>query len=356
MEQSFSYIQNHIKHYVPIVICWWSYWDGYTSNSTQSELKKAFFVTGLSDVTGYWARLLQFLLARSVLSNLRHVTANKYFFDQMYFFTWLLLRCFITYLLVNIILSLIFFHSSNWQMTFRPFLPKHFFFLHHTAASDFRNNDPTQPFLPLFEVISSRDDVRSKDRYSVSGCWCKYTQHTIFRSPSTTAISVNMPHWDRTGLTSVSLQRPSDRRWLYTNVSDRCVIDVDGMCYLGQFCAISVWTRYVDGTGNSKVKVMGVVKGQGHTIGPASYQLTSFSFHSNQTNNSADRAILKFDLETSKVMSEVKGQGHILYPVSNQCNSFLFHINRTFHSWDMAKNNVWPWKNTSETFKKNLPK
>ena len=61
-----------------------------------------------------------------------------------------------------------------------------------------------------------------------------------------------------------------------------------------------------------KVKVMGVVKGQGHTIGPVSYKLTSFSFHFNQTNNSWDRAIFKFDLETSKVkvMSEVKGQGH----------------------------------------------
>ena len=84
---------------------------------------------------------------------------------------------------------------------------------------------------------------------------------------------------------------------------------------------------------------MGVVKGQGHTIGPVSYKLTSFSFHINETNNSGDRAILKFYLETSKVkvMSEVKGQGHILYPVSNQCISFSFHINLTNHSWDMAK-------------------
>ena len=84
---------------------------------------------------------------------------------------------------------------------------------------------------------------------------------------------------------------------------------------------------------------MVVVNGQGHTIGPVSYYLTSFSFNINQTNNSADRAISKFDLETSKVkvMREVKGQGHILYPLSNQCTSFLFHINRTNHSWDMAK-------------------
>ena len=52
---------------------------------------------------------------------------------------------------------------------------------------------------------------------------------------------------------------------------------------------------------NSKVKVMGVVKGQCHTVGPVSCQLTSFSFHINQTNNSRDTAISKFDLEISKV-------------------------------------------------------
>ena len=90
---------------------------------------------------------------------------------------------------------------------------------------------------------------------------------------------------------------------------------------------------------NSKVKVMGVVKGQRHTVSPTSYQLTSFSFHINHTINSWDRAISKFDLETSKVKvkSVVKGQCHTLYPVLNRCTSFSFHINRTNHSWDMAK-------------------
>ena len=83
----------------------------------------------------------------------------------------------------------------------------------------------------------------------------------------------------------------------------------------------------------------GVVKGQGHAVGPISYYLTSFSFHINQTNNSRERALSKFDLETSKVkvMSEVKGKGHILCPVSKRCISFSFYINRTNHSWDMAK-------------------
>ena len=87
------------------------------------------------------------------------------------------------------------------------------------------------------------------------------------------------------------------------------------------------------------VKVMGVIKGQGQTVGPVSYWFAWFSFHISQTNNSWDTTISKFDLQTSKVkvMSEVKGQGHILYPVSNRCTYFLFHINRTNHSWDMAK-------------------
>ena len=100
---------------------------------------------------------------------------------------------------------------------------------------------------------------------------------------------------------------------------------------------------------------------KGKVIQSAQHHINSLPVHftSIRPKNSGDGAISKFDLETSKVkvMSEVKGQGHIvLYPVSNQCTSFLFHINRTNHSWDMAKNNVWPWKNTSESLKENLPK
>ena len=95
---------------------------------------------------------------------------------------------------------------------------------------------------------------------------------------------------------------------------------------------------------NSKVKVMGVVKGQGHTIGPVSYQLTSFSFHINQTNNSWDRAILKFDLETSKVKvtSEVNGQGHTLYPVCTQPMHFLFVSHQSDQPFlRYGQNSVW---------------
>ena len=108
---------------------------------------------------------------------------------------------------------------------------------------------------------------------------------------------------------------------------------------------------------NFKVKVMGVF-GQCHTVDPVSYQLTSISFHINQTNNSWDTATSKFDLETSKVkvMSKVKGQGHILYPVLNWCTSFSFHINWTSHSWDMAKIVFDLEKNSSEFLKENLPK
>ena len=57
---------------------------------------------------------------------------------------------------------------------------------------------------------------------------------------------------------------------------------------------------------NSKVKVMGVVKGQGHTIGPVSYQLTSFSFHINQTNNSrVSEWVIRFNGLSRTADSEV---------------------------------------------------
>ena len=109
---------------------------------------------------------------------------------------------------------------------------------------------------------------------------------------------------------------------------------------------------------NSKVKFMRVVKGQGHTIGPVSDQPTSFSFHINQTNNSGDGAISKFDLETSKVkvMSEFKGQGHIFVP-SIQPMHFLFDSHQSDQPFlRYGQNSVWPWKNTSEIFKENSPK
>ena len=46
---------------------------------------------------------------------------------------------------------------------------------------------------------------------------------------------------------------------------------------------------------------MGVVNRQNHIVSPVSYWFASFSFHTNQTNNSRDSAISKFDLETSKI-------------------------------------------------------
>ena len=90
---------------------------------------------------------------------------------------------------------------------------------------------------------------------------------------------------------------------------------------------------------NSKVKVMGVVKGQMSYSRPSIIS-THFLFISHQSDQQfLSTAISKFYLETSKVkvMSEVKGQGHILYPVSNRCTSLSFHINPTNHAWYMAK-------------------
>ena len=102
---------------------------------------------------------------------------------------------------------------------------------------------------------------------------------------------------------------------------------------------------------NSKVKVMGVVQGQYCTVRPVSYQLTSFSFHINQTNKSWDTAILKFDLETSKVkvMSQ-RSRSHILPSIKPI--HFLFVSYQSDQSFlNYGQNSVWPWKNTSKIFK-----
>ena len=89
---------------------------------------------------------------------------------------------------------------------------------------------------------------------------------------------------------------------------------------------------------NFKVKIMGVVKGHGHVVSPASNWFTSSLLHINQTNKSWDSTISKFDLEKSKVkvMGEVIGQGHVVHPVSIWCTSFSFHLDQTKHSRDMA--------------------
>ena len=82
---------------------------------------------------------------------------------------------------------------------------------------------------------------------------------------------------------------------------------------------------------------MGIVKGQGQIVGPVTKWFASFAFHINETNNSWDTAILKFDLEKSKVkfMGAVKGQGHKIHPLFNWC-TFSFHVNRTNQSWDIV--------------------
>ena len=82
-----------------------------------------------------------------------------------------------------------------------------------------------------------------------------------------------------------------------------------------------------------KVKVMGVVKGQGHTVGPESYLFIS---------NQSDQQFLRysyFEIWPWNIQDQGHewGHGHILYPTCNRCTSFLFHINRTNHCWDMAK-------------------
>ena len=91
-----------------------------------------------------------------------------------------------------------------------------------------------------------------------------------------------------------------------------------------------------------------------HIVSPVSYWLASFSFHINQTNNSWDTAISKFDLEISKVkvMSEAKRSRSHIVP-SIQPMHFLFVSHQLDkHSWDMAKTVFDLGRNTSEFFLK----
>ena len=100
--------------------------------------------------------------------------------------------------------------------------------------------------------------------------------------------------------------------------------------------------------------------GHGHRCGQMArscslWRSTLLQF--NQTNNTWDTTLSKCDLEKSKVkvMGQVKVQGHTVHPVSNQCTSCLFSVNRTNHYWDMA-NSVLPWKKASEILKTNSQK
>ena len=91
-----------------------------------------------------------------------------------------------------------------------------------------------------------------------------------------------------------------------------------------------------------------------HIVSPVSYWLASFSFHINQTNNSWDTAISKFDLEISKVkvMSEAKRSRSHIVP-SIQPMHFLFVSHQLDnHSWDMAKT-VFDLEETHPKLKKN---
>ena len=133
--------------------------------------------------------------------------------------------------------------------------------------------------------------------------------------------------------------------------------------------------------------------------------LTSFSFHVNRPPHSWDIAISDSDLETSRLRWWVWSTGNVIQFAQYHINSLPFHFtsirttipeiplfrNLTLkyqgqgHEWGQrsrshiipsiklmhflfvshqsdqpflryGKNSVWPWKNTSENFKENLPK
>ena len=72
-------------------------------------------------------------------------------------------------------------------------------------------------------------------------------------------------------------------------------------------------------------------QGQGHLVGPTSYQFIFLLFHAQQTTPSLNTTIGKFDLE-----NPWKGQGHIVGPTLLQFISLSFLPNRTRRSWDTA--------------------
>ena len=97
---------------------------------------------------------------------------------------------------------------------------------------------------------------------------------------------------------------------------------------------------------NFKVKVMGVVKGQGHVVSPVDNSFTSFWLHISQTNNSWDTTFSKVDLEKSKVkvIGEVKGQGPIVHPAFNWCTSCFVSLKSDQPFLRYGQQSVWAWK------------
>ena len=70
---------------------------------------------------------------------------------------------------------------------------------------------------------------------------------------------------------------------------------------------------------------MGVVKGQHHTIGPVSYQLISFSFHINQTNNSWE-LLRNLTLKHPKSRSWVKSKVKVTYCTKHPTDAIPFRF------------------------------
>ena len=99
------------------------------------------------------------------------------------------------------------------------------------------------------------------------------------------------------------------------------------------------WDKAISTSDRETPRSRSWVWSKGRVIQSAQYHINSLPLHftSIRPNNSGDRAISKFDFETSKVkvMSEVKVTYCTQYPTN--ALPFYFHINRTNHSWDMAK-------------------
>ena len=106
--------------------------------------------------------------------------------------------------------------------------------------------------------------------------------------------------------------------------------------YFRQSALPLLWVGYIERRPwKLKVNVMGMVTDQAHIVSPVSKRFAYFSVRINQNSNSLRSSISQFDLEESKVkvMGNVKGQSHIHVAdkVSNPYTSFSFKISRNKH-------------------------
>ena len=138
------------------------------------------------------------------------------------------------------------------------------------------------------------------------------------------------------------------------------------MTYCHTLCAMSIgppilrYSYFKIWQWKSMVKVMCVVKGQGH-IWPLNFKGQDYGQGQTHWSCVWSKVKVTFDLQISKVkiMVKVKPTGHIWGPEFNRYVCYLFHGNRTTFGWDIgnpifdlenSRSRWWPRSNLMVTF------